>query len=346
MQDDADESVIVIKGKANPNPNPQANAEKKKKKKNKNKSNKDGETETSVPKEKSKKDSSKPPKKSKKAPVEGNDEEEPPKPKKDKLEKPKPQPKQKQPQEKPVQTQTESTEQNGGDARQNPRDSRSNDRRKGSKSQKKENRKIKQERQRAFVNSRFARIMQSGERVYEICVSNLPKKVTQESLADFFSGCGEVKKTTLEADKTKAFIQFDDPESVMNALEINEIKWEGVFLKIEKSSAAHRPQERVLTGESVDTIFVGNINPITTEEKLKKFFETCGEIEQVRFHYAQDGKVHSKIYIKIKPRGFAHVKFKKPESVDRAMVKGLEPLDERTLKVERSSKKAPDGKRI
>jgi RNA recognition motif. len=145
-----------------------------------------------------------------------------------------------------------------------------------------------------FLQSRFKKMMQTKDETYEIIVTNFNKETTtEEQLKDFFSGSGEVLNVSLNKEEGKAIVQFEDAEGLMNALDLNEIKWNGTFLNIKKNTEKGIPNpNKDDKAEFTRTIFVGNISPVTTEIALRKFFEPCGPIEQVRFHYTNDGKVY------------------------------------------------------
>ncbi len=271
QSNDDDDDVIVIKGNFAP-----SKPEKKKQKKNREKS-----QETSVDPEaaaekaekkkkiKEKRDKSKNKSQEKSSEKSKSEPKEPPKPKKEVKA---PQPSQ--------------------NRSQDPRPQGNNRTRSNDKADK-VSRKIKREKQKQFVQNRFTKMMRSGNQTFEICVSNLPKKATQESVQDYFDACGTITKLEFKGEENRAFIEFETAQGVANALEINEIKWEGVFLKIEKAGQIRKQQQEESgdKGEFSKTLFVGNINTNTTEDALKKFFGTCGPIDQVRFHLTPDGKV-------------------------------------------------------
>lgn len=74
------------------------------------------------------------------------------------------------------------------------------------------------------------------------------------------------------------------------------------------------------------SVFVGNLNYDTTEETLRDFFESCGNVRDVRLGKKPNGR----------SKGFAHVEFEKPASVKKAMALKDQELDGRQLNIDQS----------
>ena len=72
----------------------------------------------------------------------------------------------------------------------------------------------------------------------------------------------------------------------------------------------------------------------TKETELKEFFRQIGKINEVRISYNQNGR----------SKGYAHVEFKYPEDVDKAVHKlnGLQ-IDGRTLRLDKAPERDNDG---
>jgi len=66
---------------------------------------------------------------------------------------------------------------------------------------------------------------------------------------------------------------------------------------------------------------------------LRGFFESCGKVLGARVAYNPEGQ----------PRGFAHVDFASPDSVEKAVAKTGSKLDGREIRVDYSSGKKQDG---
>lgn len=84
------------------------------------------------------------------------------------------------------------------------------------------------------------------------------------------------------------------------------------------------------------TIFVGGISYYTNEETLGTVFADCGPIKDIRMPLNEDQS---------RNRGFAHVEFESPESVDKAMTKAGTELDGRKLRLDYSKSKKRFGGR-
>lgn len=74
------------------------------------------------------------------------------------------------------------------------------------------------------------------------------------------------------------------------------------------------------------SVFVGNLNYDTTEETLRDFFESCGNVRDVRLGKKPNGR----------SKGFAHVEFEKVASVKKAMALKDQELDGRQLNIDQS----------
>ena len=81
------------------------------------------------------------------------------------------------------------------------------------------------------------------------------------------------------------------------------------------------------------SIFVGNMSFKSNEKSLKKFFEDCGEVTDVRIAKNQDGKL----------KGFCHIDFATKEGMDNAIKKNGEELDGRKLRIDASNSKGSGG---
>ena len=87
-----------------------------------------------------------------------------------------------------------------------------------------------------------------------------------------------------------------------------------------------------VAGEA-DTVFVGNLGFKTQDWSIKQFFESCGEINQVRIAMGEDGRA----------KGFAHVQFSSPDGAKKAMeLNGVE-LDGRAVRLDLSQSNRSGG---
>jgi len=81
------------------------------------------------------------------------------------------------------------------------------------------------------------------------------------------------------------------------------------------------------------SVFVGNLGS-STEEDLKSFFESCGEIARVKIVSYQG-----------QSKGFGFVEFENSESVENAIQKSGESIGDRSIKVDYATESKPPGDR-
>jgi len=79
------------------------------------------------------------------------------------------------------------------------------------------------------------------------------------------------------------------------------------------------------------TVFVGNVSFQTNKDSVWQFFESCGEVVDVRIATHPDGSM----------RGFAHVQFGSEEAAQKAVGKAGEYLDGRAIRCDLSGNKPP-----
>lgn len=88
------------------------------------------------------------------------------------------------------------------------------------------------------------------------------------------------------------------------------------------------------SGEST-TLFVGNLGFRTTQNGLRDFFSSCGEVKDVRIAMGEDGR----------PKGFAHVEFETPDAAKSAVAYNGQELDGRALRLDLSHSSGGGGGR-
>jgi len=81
------------------------------------------------------------------------------------------------------------------------------------------------------------------------------------------------------------------------------------------------------------TVFVGNLGFHTDQDTLWKFFESCGDIKDVRVGKGPDGRA----------KGFAHVEFTSEDAVKAAIALKGSNLDGRELNIDCSANKSGGG---
>jgi len=191
---------------------------------------------------------------------------------------------------------------------------------------------------------------------FGIWVGNLAFSTTEEMLKKFFADCGTITRINLPINKkTKnnkgfAYIDFEDEESMKNAVALSEQTLENRNLLIKSSKDFRgRPAKTTSTntnnanGGSVPTkggnksntnnkkesptLFVGNLPFAATADGISKLFKEFGEISNVRVATFEDNQE--------KCKGFAYVDFANIDSAIKAMNSGKKPkLLGRVLRIE------------
>jgi len=183
--------------------------------------------------------------------------------------------------------------------------------------------------------------------------SGLSEEIEDEDLNNYFSQFGVVLKIEQlrwkDSGKKRGYgyIEFDDEDAVDKVclLGIHEVL--GVRLEVKKAVEKHsqqnssgsegfldakRSRKELVDPESkiMRKIFIGNLNPSTSQETLKEYFEQFGptEIIQLPLH-ADSGK----------SRGFAFITFEKASSVDATQAARPHRLDGSVIETTRATPK-------
>jgi nucleolin len=182
---------------------------------------------------------------------------------------------------------------------------------------------------------------------YEVIIKGLPFASGEQDITEFFQGCGDIENVNVlkghdGRSKGIAFVKFSDEKSVQKAIALTETELGGRTVHIEKTVPKEqrsaggdrdRNQQRAERDPNSTTVFIGNLSYSTDETSIRKLFDSCGKITEVRVTMGQDGR----------PRGFGYVEFSSADSVDKAISKTGADLDGRAVRVDFANSKRTDG---
>lgn len=156
-----------------------------------------------------------------------------------------------------------------------------------------------------------------------VFVGRLSKAVTQGELRALFSGCGTITKMNMPVHKESgrlkgvAWIEFQRPENLKKALDMDGRTFMGSEIKVKRSTeggSGKRAGGSKKLGKADDdcTVYVGNLSFATNENTLMTQFGKFGKVVRVNIPLWHDSQ---------RKRGFALIEFAAKKSAVAAVEK-------------------------
>lgn len=136
-----------------------------------------------------------------------------------------------------------------------------------------------------------------------------------------------------------AFVEYDNAESAKKAVNAeNGSSHAGREISVEFSGNKKPDGDRPQSGDNADSacLFCGNISFNTSEDSIRDFFASVGDITSVRIAKGDDGRA----------RGFCHIEFGSPAKAQEALKKfNGQELDGRPVRLDISAGRSSGGGR-
>jgi len=129
----------------------------------------------------------------------------------------------------------------------------------------------------------------------ELFVRQISENTWESSIRELFEKYGELVKCKHLFDKQCAFVEFKEHKDAAKATAVNGTELDGAVLDV----AFSKELPKAPAGES-NTVFCGNMSFYTTEDTLREFFSSVGNVGAIRIATDQETG---------RPKGFCHVEF-------------------------------------
>lgn len=184
---------------------------------------------------------------------------------------------------------------------------------------------VAQPESRSFTNygeEEKAPVVDTGN--YEVVVKNMPFRITEDGIEDFFRNCGVKHVNILKGPDGRprgmGFVKLTSLKGMEEALALDGVQMEGRNVRIEQAKGSREggsssfgggssqgssqggnfgPKNPADKPEGCTTIFVGNLSFGIDEAKLEDFFSKCGRVKDVRMKRNDNGRVKSKLHLSI-----------------------------------------------
>lgn len=162
-----------------------------------------------------------------------------------------------------------------------------------------------------------------------IFVGRLSKAITQGELRALFSGCGTITKLNMPVHKESgrlkgvAWIEFQRPENLKKALDLDGRTFMGSEIKVKRSTEGGKggkggSSKKLGKADNDCTVYVGNLSFATNENTLSTQFGKFGKVVRVNIPLWHDSQ---------RKRGFALIEF----AAKKSAVSAIEKMNSRVI---------------
>lgn len=143
----------------------------------------------------------------------------------------------------------------------------------------------------------------------KIFMVGLSPELNKQALLEYLSQFGEIIDFIIKRDPTTGlsrgfgFVLFEDSSTVVKVLQVKDHKVDGKKVEFKRAEA-------IESQFPIKKIFVGGLNPRMSEEKIRSYFGTFGQIEAIELPLCSDTK---------KRRAFGFIKYMEEKPVRKVL---------------------------